>query len=235
MRKKIKGAYFIVLFAAIIMLMSTIPSGMADGGKIWLEPIPPGTYEEECDDDWFSQTNVTTDTSFELEIYYHNAGNSGSIYNLYLLVAVDRKPEGNVTVNVSGETVGPYNGVITGNHKALVSETADNYEYPHGIYKQGSSTHFQVVNITDQIPGDGILEEGENITVDIDITLDASTSEVKVHFTAVGANFYNEANAKVPPSHDVMYQVPEFATIAIPVAAVLGLLFFFNHRKKRGE
>ena len=29
--------------------------------------------------------------------------------------------------------------------------------------------------------------------------------------------------------------IPEFSTIAIPVAAVLGLLFFFNHRKKRRE
>ncbi len=37
-------------------------------------------------------------------------------------------------------------------------------------------------------------------------------------------------------SHDgAFYNVPEFATIAIPVAAILGLLFFFNHRKKRGE
>ncbi|KAF5433441.1 hypothetical protein C5S39_01655, partial [Candidatus Methanophagaceae archaeon] len=200
-----------------------------------LEPIPPGTYMEECGDDWFSETNVTTDTSFKLDIYYHNAGSAGSIHYLYLLVAVDRNPEGNVTVNVSGETVWPYNGTITENNKALVNETADNYEYPHGIYKYGSSTHFQVVNITNQIPGDGVLEEGENITVDVDITLDTSTSAVKVHFAAVGADEDNRANAKVPPSHDVMYQVPEFATIAIPVAAILGLLFFFNHRKKRGE
>jgi hypothetical protein len=27
--------------------------------------------------------------------------------------------------------------------------------------------------------------------------------------------------------------IPEFSTIAIPVAAILGLLFFFNHRKRR--
>ena len=27
--------------------------------------------------------------------------------------------------------------------------------------------------------------------------------------------------------------IPEFATIAIPVASILGLLFFFNHRKRR--
>ena len=27
--------------------------------------------------------------------------------------------------------------------------------------------------------------------------------------------------------------VPEFSTIAIPVASILGLLFFFNYRKRR--
>jgi hypothetical protein len=29
--------------------------------------------------------------------------------------------------------------------------------------------------------------------------------------------------------------IPEFATIALPVASVLGLLFFFNHRKRKKE
>jgi len=30
-------------------------------------------------------------------------------------------------------------------------------------------------------------------------------------------------------------ELPEFATIAIPVASILGLLFLFNHRKSRKE
>ena len=30
-------------------------------------------------------------------------------------------------------------------------------------------------------------------------------------------------------------QIPEFATIALPAASILGLLFFFNHRKRRKE
>ena len=30
-------------------------------------------------------------------------------------------------------------------------------------------------------------------------------------------------------------EVPEFATIAIPVAAILGLVLFFNHRKRKKE
>ena len=29
--------------------------------------------------------------------------------------------------------------------------------------------------------------------------------------------------------------IPEFSTIALPVASILGLLFFFNHRKRRRE
>ena len=31
------------------------------------------------------------------------------------------------------------------------------------------------------------------------------------------------------------YEIPEFSTIAIPVAGILGLIFFFNHRKRRRE
>ncbi|MEA2075246.1 MAG: PEF-CTERM sorting domain-containing protein [Euryarchaeota archaeon] len=31
----------------------------------------------------------------------------------------------------------------------------------------------------------------------------------------------------------VCNEIPEFSTIAIPVVAILGLLFFFNHRKRR--
>ena len=34
---------------------------------------------------------------------------------------------------------------------------------------------------------------------------------------------------------DCQQHIPEFATIALPVASVLGLLFFFNHRKRRKE
>ena len=30
-------------------------------------------------------------------------------------------------------------------------------------------------------------------------------------------------------------EIPEFATIALPAASILGLLFFFNHRKRRKE
>jgi len=36
-------------------------------------------------------------------------------------------------------------------------------------------------------------------------------------------------------SHRWDYQIPEFATIAIPVVAVLGLFLFYNYRKRKEE
>jgi len=34
---------------------------------------------------------------------------------------------------------------------------------------------------------------------------------------------------------DTFYPIPEFPTVALPIAAVLGLVFFFQHRKKKEE
>ena len=230
MKEEIKGVCLIAFFAAILMLMAVIPVAMAIPGKLWLEPVSSGTYVGDSGDAWLRESYVTTDTQFDLQITYHNG--QEDIYHLYLLVAVDRNPVGNVTVTVDGNTVGPYDGVITTNNDALITipETIPDYQYPgHGIYKYGSSTHFEVVEIL--IPGNGILEKGKSITVHVEIVPIAS--EVKVHFNAVGADNSMKAIAFVPPSHDATYQVPEFSTIAIPIASILGLLFFFNHRKRR--
>jgi hypothetical protein len=230
MKIKINGACLIVFLAVTLVLMSTTPVAMANGisGKLWLAPVPPGTYVDDSDDAWFTESYVITDTSFDLEIYYHHGGD---IHHLYLLVAVDRNPENNVTVNVSGNPVGPYDGVITSNNNALITETDPDYEYPgHGIYKYGSSTHFEVVEVLNVTAGDAPLSAGNTLTVHVNIT---PINLVKVHFDAVGADSNYKAIAFVPPSHDVTHQVPEFTTIAIPVASILGLLFFFNRRKRR--
>ena len=219
-----KTGLMMVMVLLVIMSAST---AVAVSGKLWLEPAPAGTYVGSSEDAWLEDSWVTTDTSFDLQIYNHNAAN---ISKLYLLVAVDRDPAGNVTVNVSGITVSPYDGNITSSNKALVVETDPDYEYPgHGVYKYGGDTHFEVVNIT--IPGNGILEKGENMSMPIEIT--PLVSAVKVHFDAVGADGNDTAIAFVPPSHDVTYQIPEFATIAIPAIALLGLFAFYRRKQKK--
>jgi len=50
-----------------------------------------------------------------------------------------------------------------------------------------------------------------------------------------GDGFYDTGDA-LDSNIDVGFEaIPEFSTIAIPVASILGLLFFFNHRKRRKE
>ncbi|MCK4732138.1 MAG: PEF-CTERM sorting domain-containing protein [Methanophagales archaeon] len=62
-------------------------------------------------------------------------------------------------------------------------------------------------------------------------TDDGKSGESEGAVKYVGEGVY-EANIAVVI---VELGIPEFATIAIPVAAILGLLFFFNHRKRKKE
>jgi hypothetical protein len=225
--KNIYRKIIMMMVVLALLVVMSAPTAMAVSGKLWLEPVPAGTYVNSSEDAWLEDSWVTTDTSFDLQIHNHNADD---IYSLYLLVAVDRVPTDNVTVSVNGSVVSTYDGVITTNNNALVPETDPDYEYPgHGVYKYGSDTHFEVVAVT--IPDDGILGKGENMSVPIEITPLVST--VKVHFDAVGANATNKAIAFAPPSHDVTYAIPEFATIAIPAIAILGLFAFYRRKQKK--
>jgi hypothetical protein len=238
MRIKTIGACLIVFLAVMLVLMSTTPVAMAIPGQLRLSTVD-GSYVDSSEDAWLHESYVTTATSFDLDITNHNGAD---IYHLYLLVAVDRDPDNNVTVEVDNNPVyPPYSGygTILGNGKAEVPQAivpphGTPYEYPgHGIYNSNEvNTHFKVVELT--IPSDGKLVAGETISVPVEITLLTSpTVPVRVHFDAVGADNNNYAIAFVPPSEDVTHQVPEFTTIAIPVASILGLLFLFNHRKHR--
>ena len=51
-----------------------------------------------------------------------------------------------------------------------------------------------------------------------------------------GNGYYDAAIDALDANVDVGFEgIPEFSTIAIPVVSILGLLFFFNHRKRREE
>jgi hypothetical protein len=222
-----------VILAVVLAFMPLVPGAMAMPGKLWLDTIS-STYVGDNGDAWLAESSVTSHTEFDLEIYYHHGAD---IHHLYLLVAVNESPANNdVTVKINGTPVSPYDGVITNNNKARITETVPAYELPgHGIYNNGSDVKFEVVNITALIPDDRILSENETVTVHVEI-IPHNQNPVKVHFDAVGADRNNNAVACNPFSHDVTYNnIPEFATIAIPVALILGLFLFFNHRKRSNQ
>jgi hypothetical protein len=90
----------------------------------------------------------------------------------------------------------------------------------------------------------------KGIKIDYEIETDVGTensADVKI---ILEGNFDNDPNnvayaikygSQDPLSGDlngpvaVCAGIPEFSTIAIPVASIVGLLFFFNHRKRRIE
>ena len=122
MRIKTVETCLIAFLAIMLVLMSTTPVAMAIPGQLRLEVIP-STYVGDSEDGWLNESYVTTNTSFDLNITYNNSV-WGDIHYLYLLVAVDRNPAGNVTVNVTNKPVyPPYSdyGTILGNGKAEVS------------------------------------------------------------------------------------------------------------------
>ena len=95
-------------------------------------------------------------------------------------------------------------------HANLVGETTT-----------GSSGHYEI-NLT------GKLLEGAPVFMHAKKDNAAGNATTTVVIGVQSLNFYI-AEADIP------IDVPEFATIAIPVAGILGLLFFFNHRKRRKE
>ena len=100
-----------------------------------------------------------------------------------------------------------YDGDSLSGYKAKITVTVS----PSGIGFVGQP------NLTwagaDTVPGEYDLVLDTNRNGDYDQGVDDVEDGMKIGFTVV----------------------PEFATIAIPVAAILGLVLFFNHRKRRKE
>ena len=99
----------------------------------------------------------------------------------------------------------------------------------------GTSTSPVVLNWTQDNAGNSAFDY-------IDLSLishgpDGAKYQLNVEDTGYCAGNCTDPN--VAKDHDLenleLHNVPEFATIAIPVAAILGLLFFYNHRKRKEE
>jgi len=76
-------------------------------------------------------------------------------------------------------------------------------------------------------------KDGENRIVWFKLRGDFQEGNVNVYVgTKAGGNI-NYGYVKGPINCN--NPIPEFSTIAIPIASILGLLFFFNHRKRREE
>jgi hypothetical protein len=77
-------------------------------------------------------------------------------------------------------------------------------------------------------------------TYDLILDLNVSGTENYYVWTDIDNPYYGEPNITDPiwtiyVTGDDPEPIPEFSTMVIPVAAILGLLFLFNYRKRRRE
>ena len=109
--------------------------------------------------------------------------------------------------------------------------------------RSGGATASGVGTSTSPVVLNWTQDEGGNSAFDyIDLSLishgpDGEKYQLNVEDTGYCAG--NCSDPDVAADHDLenleLRNVPEFTTIAIPVAAILGLLFFYNHRKRKEE
>jgi len=122
------------------------------------------------------------------------------------------------TTHPSTELQGSFDGTNWYSPNNLGNEAPPNsVTYNSAGNNYTSVWHFQIADHGD---GDDTTQMGKNYTLQF-IIFNGSVSWT----TGVGATTTGVTAT----------DVPEFATIAIPVAAILGLVLFYNHRKRKEE
>ena len=230
MTSSIRLLYYI-FFLLLLFVVSGNASGSSHGhdsygsnqckdvqGQLWIEIIG-GDYVNGDPDPWLNDGWVTTSTSFKLNVSYHKNGASGDVEEIHLIIAVDKNPVNNVTIEVNGDEIDGWKRVDS--HKVEIC----GFEYPpHGIY--GGDVWYATYQI--EFKDDDEFSPGEYVLVDVNIIPE---NPVKVHFDAVGCGDDSHmCNTKAivfaPPSHDATYYnhypIPEFQSILLPAALLLG-------------
>ena len=130
----------------------------------------------------------------------------------------------------------------------------DIFQPGESVYATGSgyaaSTTYNLYIVDDTTWTDGMLIPARIADTETSVTTDASGNipagtliwsvcvegKYDIVVDVNGDGDYDAGIDALDTNVDVSFkEIPEFSTIAIPVVSILGLLFFFNHRKRRKE
>lgn len=207
-----------MLLICICVLICSSPTALADPNPAQLILEPTGsTYVEENQDDWISETSVTSQTSFNLSIYCCDVNSVPDVDYLHLLVASNIIDDDNFTVSING------NAIDLPNEKMNLTDYGIDYKSigNGGIYP----AYYSDVNLSISI------SKGETVEVPVVITLVENALYPKVHFDAAGVT-NGVMVLKNSNSNDAAYNVPEFPTVMLPVLSILGLMFILSRKRK---
>ena len=118
-----------------------------------------------------------------------------------------------------------YGQVVDSNNEGVADAEVNVYRYADHTDNIGTTT-------SNDDGSYGVDISGSNLVAGDTVYVTASKVGVGSGDDSGTLNNYDWAEVAVVI---VKIDIPEFTTIAIPVASILGLLFFFNHRKHKKE
>lgn len=244
----------VLLIAGLVMLSATAVFAtpvVADkpGAILWVVPENPDRYEGSSATT-IDDVNMGTTFSSKVLILDHSPRTVAQDVYLKLFV-YDRSNIESITIGTAERVqplIAPFPNIVKPNLDSSSSIQTFNAPIPSMSdppYINGYGVQYLIGDIPWHDNQDDVGNPQTNLAT---FNPDAGVVYIRVPFTI---NFYNppevgftlyiyaenpETNVKTAYSHDAgITHVPEFSTIAIPVAAIFGLLFFFNHRKRRKE
>jgi hypothetical protein len=244
MKENKKQRHFAVAFLVVMMIASVLAI---------IQPVA-ATDDPCCDLD--VDGNCDYD-DYELFVSTYGA----QVGDLEYIDAADCDGDGRITINdylVCYECYKEWGGELLATvESAYISGTQkDIFQPGESVYAIGSGytpdTLYDLYIVDDTTWTDGMAIPVRVASTEISVTTDAYGNIAAVTLVwassvigkydivvDVGKDGYYNASIDALDDMDVsdagFEAIPEFSTIAIPVASILGLLFFFNYRKRRRE
>ena len=254
--KNMKRIFVLLLIVGIIA--SLTPAVQAGQKVLWVIPDNPTSYSAGNEEDYILDNTVISDVYLgsgfssnvtvllkasvgnppeEAELVYlkffvKDAEDASYIHDITIGTAIRVYPQNDTNVYPNPNS--------TGTPATLTfTEVVKNSPVPAGYgveYLIGDIPFYGGGNVGNPDPAEGegpFNPDNADCYIRVPFTINFDTTPY-VGFTLYIYAENDDTDVKTAYSHDGgITHVPEFTTIAIPVASILGLLFFFNHRKRR--
>ena len=250
-KKRGKNIKRIFVLLAIVAIITALAPAVHAGQKVlWVVPDNPDRYDMSSET-VIDDANMGTTFSGNVLVLNHAPSQSSNVaQDVYLkLFVYDSSNIESITIGTAERVqplIEPCPNIVKPNNDSNSSAQSFNAPIPpvsDPPYVGGYGVQYLIGDIPWHGNTDAVGNPQDNLN---SFNPDAADVYIKVPFTInfkqppeVGFTLYiyaenPETKVKTAYSHDGGYtHVPEFTTIAIPVAAILGLFFFFNHRKRR--
>ncbi len=246
--KSMKRIFVLLVLLGIITALAPA----ANAAVLWVVPDDPNRYDMSSET-VIDDANMGTSFSGNVLVFNHAPSQSTNVaqdVNLTLFV-YDATNIANITIGPAERVEplifphpkitipNPYSGLSAQTFNAPISPMTDPpYVGGHGVqYLIGDIPwHGNTVAVGNPDDLNSFYPDNADGYIRVPFTINfTATPEAGFTLYIYAENdLTGKERVKTAYSHDGGYtHVPEFSTIAIPVAAILGLLFFFNHRKRR--